>query len=56
LWREARPGRATLEISYCSRPAPSSRSIARKYISAASSSGASDHPARAMSSFNGAFG
>ena len=34
----------------------SSRSRLHKYISAASSSGASDQPERAISSFSGAFG
>ena len=37
-------------------PAASSRSIAARYIAAASSSGACDQRARAMSSFSGAFG
>ena len=37
-------------------PALSSLSIEVRYISAASSSGASDHPARAISSLSGAFG
>ncbi len=56
LCRQACPGRATLEISYCRNPARSSRSRLHKYISAASSSGACDQPRRAISSLSGAFG
>jgi hypothetical protein len=56
LCRERRPGRATFDTSYCSYPASSSRSIALRYMAAATSSGACDQRARAISSLIGAFG
>jgi len=56
LWRDFCPGRATFEISYCSYAAASSRSMASRYMSAASSSAATAHLDLVIDSRSGEFG